>query len=513
MMQDVSPHLAFVGPLLRALQASTDPAEAVSWLLRQLVDRGGAALVRLTLWDGEGEAHHLEERGDAAAASAAERWFARAWTDLRASVEQAPAVYVVRGEGGRARVSPWQELGGPAAEEARVVAVPVLAPGQVLGTVQAAPLSALSQEEGVLALQAVVAAAVPWVMAWRSREEEAARSLQDADARRAAGPPPSSGHVVGTSRPMRDVWTLVEQVSGSDTTVLLRGESGTGKELVAEAIHRASPRSGQSFVRVNCAALPESIIESELFGHERGAFTGAVQRRLGRFEQAQGGTIFLDEIGELSVGVQVRLLRVLQERTFERVGGNETLRVNVRVIAATNRDLEAAMEQGVFRPDLYYRLNVFPIALPALRERRPDILLLADHFVGKYASRHGKRVGRLSTGAIDALVRYHWPGNVRELENCIERAVLLAEGDVVYERHLPPTLQVASRRSAGAGTDLKARLGDFERELLADALAIHHDNMAAAARYLGISERVMHLRAHHYGMGRRREGNYRGRPR
>ncbi len=250
-------------------------------------------------------------------------------------------------------------------------------------------------------------------------------------------------NIVGRSGPMRQVFEQIAQVAAGGTTVLIRGESGTGKERIAHAIHYASPRAQGPFVRVSCAALPESLVESELFGHERGAFTGALARKKGRFELAEGGTLFLDEIGELSPSTQAKLLRVLQEREFERVGGTETLVANVRLVAATNRDLERAIAEGTFREDLYYRLDVFSIYVPPLRDRKPDVTLLADHFLAKYAREQGKRIKRISTAAIDLLASYHWPGNVRELENAIERAVVVCDGSVIHAHHLPPTLQTA----------------------------------------------------------------------
>ena len=225
--------------------------------------------------------------------------------------------------------------------------------------------------------------------------------------------------------------------------MLIRGESGTGKELIAHAIHYNSLRAAKPFVKVSCGALPDTLIESELFGYEKGAFTDAHQRRKGRFELAEGGTLFLDEIGDINLQTQVKLLRVLQAREFERLGGTETIKSNVRLIAATNKSLETAMTDGTFREDLYYRLNVFTIFVPPLRERKPDILLLADHFLQKFAGEHGKPIRRIATPAIDMLMSYHWPGNVRELENVIERSVLVCEGQVLHAHHLPPTLQTA----------------------------------------------------------------------
>ncbi|MBN2308219.1 MAG: nif-specific transcriptional activator NifA [Candidatus Hydrogenedentes bacterium] len=301
-------------------------------------------------------------------------------------------------------------------------------------------------------------------------------------------------NIIGRSGAMQEVFDLMAQVADSDTTVLIRGESGVGKELVAGAIHYNSPRAQSPFVKVNCAALPESVIESELFGHEKGAFTGAHMQRQGRFELAHGGTIFLDEIGDLSPMMQIRMLRVLQEREFERVGGIKTIKVNVRVVAATNRDLEQLMNDGSFRQDLYYRLNVFPIHIPPLRERRADILELANHFVEKASKATHKHVRRISTPAIDMLTRYHWPGNVRELENCIERAVLLSTDEVLHGHHLPPTLQTAEASGTVMKGTLDARLDELEREMLVEALKTSRGNMAKASSALGITERVMGLR-------------------
>jgi Nif-specific regulatory protein len=293
-------------------------------------------------------------------------------------------------------------------------------------------------------------------------------------------------------------------VSKSQTTVLIRGESGTGKELVAHAVHYDSNRANKPFIKVNCAALPETVLESELFGHEKGAFTGAVALRKGRFELADGGTIFLDEVGDFSPSTQIKLLRVIQEREFERVGGTQTIKCDVRIIAATNRDLEKAIETGDFRQDLYYRLNVFPVILPPLRERRADILLLANFFVEKYSKLNHKNIRRISTPAIDMLMSYHWPGNVRELENCVERAVLVSTDDVIHGHHLPPTLQTAESSGTQFNGSLQATLDNLERELLLDALKSGRGNKAKAARLLGLSERLMGLRVRKHGIDPRR---------
>jgi Nif-specific regulatory protein len=298
-------------------------------------------------------------------------------------------------------------------------------------------------------------------------------------------------NIVGTSNKMREVFQMIERVSGTDVTALIRGESGTGKELVANAIHFNSPRSSRPFIKLNCAALPDPLIESELFGHERGAFTGAIEQRTGKFERANGGTLFLDEIGTLNLTAQAKLLRVLQEMEFERIGGTRTLRVDVRIIAVTSNDLEKSIAEGTFREDLYYRLNVFPIFMPPLRERKTDILFLADHFVEKYSRKYKKEVRRISIPAIDMLMQYHWPGNVRELENCMERAILLCTDRVVHSHHLPPVLQTGGQSGTIPSLSFEKAMKNFERELIIDALKNTGGNMAKAARLLKTTERVV----------------------
>jgi Nif-specific regulatory protein len=311
-------------------------------------------------------------------------------------------------------------------------------------------------------------------------------------------------NIIGNSSSMRDVYRQIYQVAGSGTTVLIRGESGTGKELVAHAIHYSSPRANGPFVRISCAALNENLLESELFGHEKGAFTGAIQSRKGRIEEAQDGTLFLDEIGDFSSATQVKLLRVLQERQFERVGSNQTLKTNARIIAATNRHLENVVEQGTFRNDLYYRINVFPVFLPPLRERKDDILLLADHFVELYSRKMNKDVRRISTTAINMMTAYRWPGNVRELENCIERAVLLSTDGVIYAHHLPTTLQTSdASNTIGAGS-LIERVNLFERDLIVDALKRCNGNLAATARDLTSTARIVRYKVKEFGIDYKR---------
>ena len=311
-------------------------------------------------------------------------------------------------------------------------------------------------------------------------------------------------NLVGTSGPMRHVQEQVAQVAPTATTVLLRGESGTGKELIAHDIHYNSPRAKKPFVKVSCAALPHDLLESELFGYEKGAFTGAQGSKKGRFEIANGGTLFLDEIGELSLATQVKLLRVLQEREFERLGGTDTLKVNIRLLAATNKDLEKAIAAGEFREDLFYRLNVFSIFVPPLRERKADVLQLADHFLEKFAREHSKSIKRISTPAIDMLVAYHWPGNVRELGNAIERAVVVCASNAIPAHHLPPTLQTAE----ASGTTLKQSLTEMvdavEKDALQDALKSARGNRAKAARLLSTTERIFNYKVRKHGIDWRR---------
>jgi len=311
-------------------------------------------------------------------------------------------------------------------------------------------------------------------------------------------------NLVGTSGPMRQIYEQVAQVAGTNTTVLVRGESGTGKELIAHAIHYNSPRAAKPLVKVSCAALPESLIESELFGYEKGAFTGAEARKKGRFELAEGGTLFLDEIGDVNLATQVKLLRVLQQREFERVGGVDTVKANVRLLAATNKDLERAIAAATFREDLYYRLNVFTIFVPPLRERKADLLLLVDHFLEKFAREHRRSIKRISTPAIDMLTSYHWPGNVRELENTLERSVLMCDGEVIHGHHLPPSLQTAEASGTVMRVSLKDAVSGYEKDLIQDALKTTRGNCAKAARLLDTTERIVSYKVRQYGIDARR---------
>jgi DNA-binding NtrC family response regulator len=307
-----------------------------------------------------------------------------------------------------------------------------------------------------------------------------------------------AGHIVSADPKMDAILELVSQVGPSRASVLITGESGTGKELVAEALHAASPRAKQPFVRLHCAALAESLLESELFGHERGAFTGAIARREGRFKQADGGTLFLDEIGEIPPGTQVKLLRFLQERAFERVGGNETVRVDVRILAATHKDLRAGIKNGTFREDLFYRLNVVSVEIPPLRERRGDILPLVEFFLARYAEENGKQITGFTQSAAARLTAYAWPGNVRELENAVERAVVLCDAPEIDARHLPPTVVPITDRE-GPPPVPGSTIADLERYAILRTLEACAGSTSKAALILGVSTRKIQYKLHQYG--------------
>jgi len=312
------------------------------------------------------------------------------------------------------------------------------------------------------------------------------------------------GNIVGKSRRMRDVFQLVENVAATDSTVLIYGESGTGKELIASAIHHGNPtRSKGPFIKVNCAALADDILESELFGHVKGAFTGAVRDRVGRFEAADGGTILLDEIGDISFRLQQRLLRVLQEREFERVGDTRPIKVDVRVIAATNRDLAARAKSGQFREDLYYRLNVLRIQLPPLRDHSDDIPLLVDHFCKRYNETFKKGGLGLAPETMDIIMNHRWPGNVRELENCLERAFIVCHDPVILPKHLPPEMLGGDANTPMMGQDdMDGRGGTDSKERILDVLRRTDWNMAKTARILGIARNTLYQRMKNHGISR-----------
>jgi Nif-specific regulatory protein len=310
--------------------------------------------------------------------------------------------------------------------------------------------------------------------------------------------------IVGNSSKMAEVFDLIEKVAPTNATVLIRGESGVGKELIADAIHFGSDRRHKPFIKVNCAALPDSLIESELFGHEKGAFTGANILRKGRFEAAEGGTIFLDEIGDLPASTQVKLLRVLQQREFERLGSTKPIQIDVRIICATNRNLEESIQKNEFREDLFYRINVFPLYIPPLRERINDVPALVDYFISKCNKNHNTKIKRISSSAIDMLMVYHWPGNIRELENCIERACILSTDSVIRSHNLPPTLQTSESSKTKTKGTLDAILGNVEKQMIKEALLASRGNIAKAAESLGITERIMGIRLKTYDIDPKR---------
>ncbi len=398
-------------------------------------------------------------------------------------------------------------------ESAAFICVPVKSVREVIGTlsVERVTTDRAELERDLQFLQVTASMISQAVRLYRAHYEEhqqlISENLRLTEALNGGSRP---GNIIGETTNMRGLYSMVRRVAATNATVLILGESGVGKELVARAIHDASNRNNSPFVTLNCAALPENIIESELFGHEKGAFTGAVSERKGRFELADRGTIFLDEIGELGLNMQAKLLRVLQEREFERVGGVKTLHTDVRVLAATNRDLEEEVKAGKFREDLYYRLNIIPLTVPPLRERKADILPLVNHFIEKTNRRNGLDIKRISTPAIDMLMAYHWPGNVRELENCIERAAILSEDGVIHGQHLPPTLQVASpvHREGVIEGSLQQRLDAVEYELLVDGLKATKGNLSKAAEMLGLTNRQIGIRMRKYGLSFREFRGY-----
>jgi Nif-specific regulatory protein len=382
-------------------------------------------------------------------------------------------------------------------EELSFLCVPIMYDSKVVGILSADKgTKNVTDLDGELAILSSVAELIAKAVHILALEEENRRLRRIVNQGRAP-----SVDMIGHSKGMQEVFGLISHVADSGTTVLIQGETGTGKELVARAIHMNSPRSKGPLIQFNCAAIPDTLIESELFGHERGAFTGAMRQRRGRFEEAHNGTIFLDEVSELSASAQAKLLRVLQEKQFQPLGSSRVITTNARVIAATNRHLEECIAAGRFRNDLYYRLSVFPIYLPPLRDRGNDIILLADHFVLKYSKEMGKPVKRISTSVIEVFLSHQWPGNVRELENCIERAILLTEGDAIEMIHLPPSLQAKMRE--GDPTE-KGRLSTVilsqERSLILEALKETRGNQSQAARLLGTTKRIIQYKIQKLGI-------------
>jgi len=381
--------------------------------------------------------------------------------------------------------------------ELTFLCVPIIYDARVVGVISADKVARnVENLDRELAMMSSIAELIARAVHTRALEEEN-RRLKKIVGRTQA----PSVDIIGNSRAMQEVFGLIAQVADTNTTVLINGDTGTGKELVARAIHLNSLRKNGPLIYVNCAAIPDTLIESELFGHEKGAFTGALYQRRGRFEEAHSGTIFLDEVGELSAAAQVKLLRVLQEKQIQALGSSKVINVNVRVITATNRNLEQDILSGRFRSDLYYRLNVFPLYLPPLRERGTDIIMLADHFVLKFARESGKPVKRISTPVLETFLAYQWPGNVRELENCIERAVLLANGDTIEVFHLPPSLQVkikdGDKKEPGK---LRNVVETQERALIINALKETRGNQSKAAKLLGTTKRITQYKIQKFGI-------------
>ena len=390
------------------------------------------------------------------------------------------------------------------------ICVPLVHLGQVIGTLSIdranppeASDAAFNRDVALLQIIANITADAAGVCL---KEREEREKLETENRKLRDMLTETTGDIIGNCREMRAVYEQIRQVAPSDATVLIRGSSGTGKELVARAIQRLSNRKDKPFITLNCAALPEALVESELFGHEKGSFTGAHERRIGRAEAANGGTLFLDEIGDLSVPLQVKLLRFLQDRTFSRIGSNAEISSDVRFIAATSRNLEKMMAEGRFREDLYYRLSVFPIAMPDLASRTGDVLLLAEHFMGRMSVKYGKHVTKLSEPAVNMLLAWKWPGNVRELENCIERAVLTATDDTIHGYNLPPQLQTEEYaepqygQPAGKSETLAEKLAAYERSVLMEAIRRNKGNHSAAGRQLGVSSRMMNYRLNKLGI-------------
>lgn len=388
-------------------------------------------------------------------------------------------------------------------EDVSFVCVPIKVDGEILGTLSITRIfdERILKQELIRILSVVGSLIAEAVRARQDRMEEVQRlRSENIQLHNELKNRYIDENIVGNSSKMREVAMQIQQVAKTQATILIRGESGVGKELITDAIHYGSNRLDKPLIKVNCSALPESLIESELFGHEKGAFTGADKQKKGRFEMAEGGSIFLDEIGELPMQIQVKLLRVLQEREFERLGGTKTIKCDVRVITATNRNLEEAIKTNSFREDLYYRLNVFPIYIPSLRERLNDIPLLVDHFIAKTNKKNDTDIIRISSSAIEMLMIYHWPGNIRELENCIERAAILSLDRVIRPQNLPPTLQTAESSGTEHKGTLQSIVSKVEKQLIIDTLTAQKGNVLQSAKELGISNRKLGLRIEKYSI-------------
>jgi Nif-specific regulatory protein len=377
--------------------------------------------------------------------------------------------------------------------------VPITFKGESIGVLSVDRIfkdKAITIDEDIRVLEVIASIIAQYVILWEHYRES---ELERENLKRELKGKYRLPNIIGTSDKMQEVFEAVHRVSDSKATVILYGESGTGKELIAKAIHYMSPREKSPFVKFNCASIPEGLLESELFGHEKGAFTGAINIRKGRFERAHGGTILLDEIGDLPINLQPKILRVLQEKEFERVGGERTIKVDVRLIAATSRNLEELVAQGTFREDLFYRLNVVPLLLPALRERKEDITLLVDFFLKRFNSENKKLVS-LSPEALRVLVDYAWPGNVRELENTIERLVVMSDGRVISTSDLPVNLQLPSHQEVLHKESLQAGIEDIEKSSIIDALEKTGWVQAKAARVLGLTPRQIGYKIYKYSI-------------
>ena len=381
--------------------------------------------------------------------------------------------------------------------------VPVKSGSEVIGTIAFDKKYAdIAASENDIKVLAVISAMITQLMRLYQAEYEEKSVLIEENSRlhEELKTRYKPANIIGSSRAMMDVYEMVEKVASTDSSVLILGESGVGKELIAQAIHYNSKRADAPFVKFNCAALPEGLAETELFGCEKGSFTGAYRSRKGRFESADGGTIFLDEIGDLGLSVQAKFLRVLQEREFEKVGGNDTIKVDVRIIAATNKNLADEVKKKAFREDLYYRLSVFPIIVPPLRNRKTDIPMLADFFADKYSGKNGKQIKSITSGAVGLLTAYNWPGNVRELENCIERAVILSNDGIIHASQLPLVMQTAGPVRPQPEGSLEKVIEMVEHEMIVEKLKESGGNMSLAAKELGLTERMMGIRVKKYGI-------------
>ena len=489
--------------IIRVIADSEDLAGALSMILEVMEQRMRMARGMVSLLDRDSDTIFIHESFGLTDAQKARGLYAPGEGIIGQVVASAKAIVAPRLRDNPVFLNRTGSRGDGEAFDCAFLCVPILNGGKVLGTISGERLYAnnrlLKQDFELLAtIASMIAPAVELYLLENIEQKNLENENQRLHAALKERFKPDN--IIGTSQPMRDVYELIGKIAPAKTTVLILGESGVGKELVANAIHYNSTVSGGPFIKFNCAALPETIVESELFGHEKGSFTGATGLRKGRFELADGGTIFLDEVGELPLAVQAKLLRVLQEKTFERIGGTRPVKVDLRIVAATNRDLTRMVADGHFREDLYYRLNVFPITIPPLRERGSDVIALADHFVARFTRDSDKEVKRISTPALNMLMSYHWPGNVRELENVIERSVILSDDSVIHGYHLPPSLQTSVESGTSFGCGLEAKLRAVEYEMIVEALKTHKGNTTEAARELNLTRRVLGLRMAQYNL-------------